>query len=105
MMAVAPEYRVAIRPAGEPVDWSGIAPLAIEQFHPASSTHRPITVARLVHHGDALRVRWDVQDRYVVAQCTANQQYVCQDSCVELFLRPSAAGPYFNFEFNCCGRI
>ena len=46
-----------------------------------------------------------VEDRYVVARAKANQEQVCQDSCVEFFVKPFGAEKYFNFEMNCGGTI
>ena len=48
---------------------------------------------------------FQVKDQYVVARAKANQEQVCQDSCVEFFVKPLNAERYFNFEINCGGTI
>lgn len=77
----------------------------VDQFHPRSALHRPITVARAWHRGDTLGVRFSVADRYVVCRNTGLHSAVCRDSCVEFFVQPRGAGGYFNFEVNCGGAL
>lgn len=79
--------------------------LEVASFHSKSSDHRPITHARLVHDGAALRVSFRVQDRYVRAVREAYQDLVSRDSCVEFFVQPMAGRGYFNFEWNCGGTM
>ena len=88
----------------EPI-WRSIEPLSIDWFHPASSSHRPQTLARLAHDQHALYAWFHVRDRYVKSLCTHYQDMVCHDSCVELFLQPKIDRGYFNFEFNCGGTM
>lgn len=74
-------------------------------FHPASSSHRPKTLVRLLHSSDALHVAFLVHDRYVRAQQKNYQDPVYLDSCVEFFVKPQNAKGYFNFETNCVGAM
>jgi hypothetical protein len=85
--------------------WSSAEVLSINQFHPQSSDHRPITSARMLHAAGQLFVQFHVQDRYV--RCVNNrfQDRVSKDSCVECFLSPRADAGYFNFEMNCGGTL
>ena len=46
-----------------------------------------------------------MKDRYVQALSEGDQQQVCLDSCVEFYVRPASSPRYFNFEFNCGGRM
>lgn len=85
--------------------WSAADTVAVDQFHPRSTDHRPITRASVLYDTDHLYVRFEVEDRYVRCVHAGYQQMVCLDSCVEFFVRPGAAGGYFNFEVNCGGSL
>jgi hypothetical protein len=100
-------HRARVRPelAGEwdgPA-WAQAAPLPIACFRPESSDHRPVTAARLLYDDEAFYGIFLVQDRYVRGRFTRFQDPVWRDSCVEFFVQPGGAGPYFNFEFACGG--
>jgi len=102
-------YR-SVAPRQSQLDWNGmnwrdVAPLCIDQFHPDSTDHRPVTHAKLSWSDDALHVIFRVLDRYVVCQKREYQGPVCRDSCVEIFLQPEPDRGYFNFEFNCGGEM
>lgn len=87
-----------------PMDaWHDIAPLPIACVHPRSSDHHPQTWARVTWTDNALHLRFDVQDRYVICRNTEHQSSVCQDSCVEAFLKPKPDKGYINFELNAAG--
>ncbi len=95
-------------PLREPWDaprWQAAEEARIEQFHAASSPHRPLAAAKLVYDAANLYLRFRVEDRYVVARHTHFQDPVCQDSCVEFFVQPRPTGGYFNFEINCGGTL
>lgn len=63
----------------------------------------PRTTLRLVHTGDMLWVRFDVEGRGLRAMHTADLEHVNEDSCVEFFVTNAQGTRYFNFEFNCMG--
>lgn len=92
-------------PALDAVDWPGALSLDIAHFHDRGSDHRPRTRVSLSHDGEALHIKFDIDDRYVRAVATANQGEICRDSCVEAFLEPVCGKGYFNFEFNCGGTM
>jgi hypothetical protein len=98
--------------------WNKAETIRIDRFHPRSSEHRPETCAKLLYDDQHLYLRFQVKDRYVKAVHTKYQAPVCEDSCVEFFLRPSIFGQadltrhcpphyrgYFNFELNCIGTM
>lgn len=87
---------------GHPM-WRDVLPLTVGHFHPRSSDHRPATQAKVLYDAQALYGIFRVEDRYVVGAHTAYQDPVCQDSCVEFFVRPKPDKGYMNFEMNCCG--
>jgi len=92
-------------PALDAADWPGALSLDIAHFHAKSSDHRPRTRVSLQHDGEAIYVKFDVDDRYVRAVARQDQDMVCRDSCVEAFLEPAPGKGYFNFEFNCGGTL
>jgi hypothetical protein len=85
--------------------WNSAKIIPIENFHPRSSDHRPITHCKVLHHLDELHVAFRVQDRYVRCLRSNYQDMVSKDSCVEFFLEPRAGRGYFNFEINCGGAM
>lgn len=85
--------------------WSTADVARIDRFHSRSTPHRPVTTARLLHDGTTLYGRFDVQDRFVRCVHQQYQAMVSRDSCVELFLQPTGAKAYLNFEFNCGGAL
>lgn len=85
--------------------WRDVQPLAVEHFHPKSSEHRPLTRAKMLYDAETLYGIFRVEDRYVVCTHAAYQDPVCQDSCVEFFVRPKPDKGYMNFEMNCCGAL
>jgi hypothetical protein len=89
----------------ESATWRSAEPLAIANFHPQSSRHRPVVRARLAYQPDALCAIFQVHDRYVRSVNLNYQDPVCRDSCVEMFVQPRADGGYFNFEINCGGTM
>jgi hypothetical protein len=89
----------------EAVDFSLAEVGRIDQARPESTAHRPETAFRVLHDGESLYLRFDVQDRYVRSVQTAYQSPVCTDSCVEFFVQPKAGLGYFNFEVNAGGTL
>ncbi len=85
--------------------WDGAEVLAIDSFHPKSSSHRPRSTARVVHDGKHLFVGFEVADRFVRVVRTGYQENVCKDSCVEFFVAPREGHGYFNFEVNAGGAM
>lgn len=83
--------------------WAQAEPLQVACFRPESSAHHPATAARLLHDDEALYGIFLVHDHYVRCRFTHFQDPVWRDSCVEFFVQPDGAGPYFNFEFACGG--
>lgn len=97
----------AASPAGAfdapPWDQANIGQLT--HFHPRSSDHRPVVRFKGMYDDAGIYVRFEVQDRYVLAKYTQYQDQVCRDSCVEFFVQPRPDRGYFNFEINCGGTM
>ena len=78
--------------------WQQTGVLAINQFRPESSDHRPITHAKLLYDVNQIYVIFRVEDRYVRCVDTKRNGNMCSDSCVEFFVEPVAGRGYFNIE-------
>lgn len=85
--------------------WQSAETAEIRYFRPEGTDHRPRTRVRLSYDAEGLSGLFHVDDRYVRSVRTRFQDSVCQDSCVEFFVRPKAGCGYFNFEFNCGGTL
>jgi len=85
--------------------WSKADVADISHFHPASSSHRPRTRAKVLYDDTGLHLFFTVSDQYVRCVRQNFQDQVCRDSCVEFFVQPEGSPGYFNFEFNCGGTM
>ena len=85
--------------------WNKSSVIAVDQYHPHSTSHRPETQAKILYDHRGLYVMFRVKDRYVKAITTAYQGPVCKDSCVEFFVEPRRGQGYFNIEMNCGGTV
>ena len=85
--------------------WANANEVKLDVTFERNSDHTPDTRIKMLHDGKRICGLFQVKDRYVVARATANQQQVCQDSCVEFFVKPCTDSRYFNFEINCGGTI
>lgn len=66
-----------------------------------------LTIARLCYDEEALHVGFIVFENSIRATCTAMNDMVCNDSCVEFFFMPAPEQDpyYFNFEMNPLGTL
>ena len=85
--------------------WAHAAELEVSHFHSKSSSHRPLTRAKLLYDDAGIYVHFRVADRYVKCLETQHQGRVWRDSCAEFFVQPKPPGPYFNIEMNCGGTM
>lgn len=61
----------------------------------------PQTKCYIVHDGSALIVKMETDEKNLRAVMTEQNSAVCQDSCMEFFIRPNKDDDrYFNFEIN-----
>jgi hypothetical protein len=85
--------------------WSQAEAAPVDCARPESSDHHPATEARLLYDRTAIYGRFTVQDRYVRCVHTEYQAMVCEDSCVEFFVKPRDNAGYINLEINCGGTM
>lgn len=86
--------------------WKDIAPITLDYYMGAEPEHQPRVQAKIAYDDQYLHLIWKVEDRYVLARRTKNQQEVWRDSCVEFFFTPGGDPQergYFNLETNCIG--
>ena len=83
--------------------WLAAETLAVKNFRPEGTDHRPQTFARLLHDGLGIHGLFQVHDRFVRCVRTGYGSEVWKDSCVEFFVEPKPGRGYFNFEFNSGG--
>jgi hypothetical protein len=86
--------------------WKGIAPVTLEYYMGEEPAHQPRVQAKAAYDDHYLFLIWRVEDNYVLARRTKNQQDVCRDSCVEFFFTPGGDPKergYFNLETSCAG--
>ena len=63
--------------------------------------YKPETKAYVVHNGKELIIKMQTNEKDLRAVMTAQNSAVCQDSCMEFFIRPNKDDDrYFNFEIN-----
>jgi hypothetical protein len=87
-----------------PIDPATVLSQAIAHYH-SSSMFCPDVQVRAVYDDEAIRVRFDVKDQYVIAKSQTYYSEVYKDSCVEFFVAPVDLKSYFNFEANCGGTL
>lgn len=57
------------------------------------------------YNNDAVQIIFTTKGAPLICNHFANQEAVCQDSCVEFFVQPPGDGRYINFEFNILGYV
>ena len=72
---------------------------------PEAFPAQPEVAFDISHSGDALHLRFRVQEEAVRAVCAADGGRAWEDSCVEFFFAPREDGVYYNLECTCIGRI
>lgn len=86
--------------------WKGITPAILEYYMGEEPTHQPQVLVKAAYDDQSLYLIWKVEDNYVLARRTKNQQDVWRDSCVEFFFTPGGDPTergYFNLETSCAG--
>ena len=85
--------------------WENSNQIEICEYRKESSDHHPKTTVNLCYDKLGLYIYFNVNDAFTKAIHKNNQEQVCEDSCVEFFVKPKNVKGYFNFEFNPIGTI
>lgn len=86
--------------------WKNVTPIILEYYMGEEPEHQPKVQAKAAYDDHSIYIIWKVEDKFVRAKRTKNQQDVYRDSCVEFFFTPFSDPKqqgYFNLETNCCG--
>lgn len=59
----------------------------------------------LAHTGNAILLHYRVTEQSIRTTCTADNQNIWEDSCVEFFVSPEEDGTYYNIECNSLGNL
>ena len=74
-------------------------------FDRSAGNIAPDARAKFQYDDKYIYVLYQVKDRFVRGNFKNDQDMVCLDSCMEFFVQPDPAGPYYNFECNCIGTL
>jgi hypothetical protein len=75
------------------------------KYFDRSSGFHPDARAKFQYDDKFIYVLYQVKDEAVRGTFKKDQDMVCLDSCMEFFVQPDPAGPYYNFECNCIGTL
>ncbi len=91
----------------EDFGWKDIDAINIDKFMGDKPSHFPLAQVKVAYDENAIYVKFKVNDKYVKAIYTTNQDPVYKDSCVEFFFTPGedVTKGYFNLEMNCIGTM
>lgn len=80
------------------VPWHPIGEVNWDEF-----PYRPSVSFNIAHDNNEIFIKYRVKEHRVKAEKTADNEMVCEDSCVEFFVSPEEDGSYYNIEFNSIG--
>ena len=67
--------------------------------------HKPNVTFKLAYTDDAFLLHYSVQEKELRAVVDADNGRIWEDACVEFFIAPFEHDFYYNFEFNCIGKL
>lgn len=67
-------------------------------------SYSPEVSCLVAHNKKELFLKFRVSEQHTMAKITSDNGMVFTDSCVEFFISPDESG-YYNFEFNCIGKL
>ncbi len=67
-------------------------------------SYRPVVKFRIGHTGKEIWLRFEVEEKHILAKETKTNGEVYKDSCVEFFISWDGKN-YYNLEANCIGKI
>ncbi|MFI3327883.1 MAG: carbohydrate-binding family 9-like protein [Rikenellaceae bacterium] len=70
---------------------------------PQEFPYKPEVTFQIGYTTEKLYVKYNVEEQHIKAEFLNNNETVCKDSCVELFVQPDGSDYYYNLEFNCIG--
>ena len=85
--------------------WGSANKVRLEFKLDESCEFHPEVECKYLYDSEYLYGMYFVKDKYVQAVARKDQDSVCFDSCVELFIQPQNCPRYFNFEFSANGKL
>lgn len=85
--------------------WEEVPRLAIDCFPWPEYRESIHTSVKLMQSETALLVRFETDERPLLAEKTADHSHVCEDSCMEFFFRTENTLKYINIEVNPLGTV
>ncbi len=76
---------------------------AIERIPWPVFSYKPQVSFSIAYAGNAILLKYFVQEKAIRALCQTDNSPVHQDSCVEFFIAFDGDEKYYNLEFNCTG--
>lgn len=73
------------------VNWPEVAP------------YKPEASFTIAHNGNSILLQYNVREQEILAQMQNDNDKVCTDSCVEMFISFDEGEHYYNGEFSCIG--
>lgn len=67
--------------------------------------YKPNVTFKLAYTDDAFLLHYSVQEKELRAVVDADNGRIWEDACVEFFIAPFEHDFYYNFEFNCIGKL
>ena len=86
--------------------WESAEVAKIDTVNWAGYGDCPNTTAKLLYNDYGIYVRFETDEKPLLARFSGQNDAVCRDSCMEFFVRFNENDPrYFNFEFNPFGTM
>ena len=88
-----------------PSVWDEVQEIKIDNFKWVNTNKAPKTTAKLFYDDNGLYIKFFVLESKITAMHKNLNDPVCEDSCVEFFVRPSCDKRYINFEVSAMGTM
>jgi hypothetical protein len=75
----------------------------IDEVNWVDFSYKPSVRFKIAYGKNEIFLKYYVEEECIRAETVLDNEMICEDSCVELFVSPEPDGIYYNFEFNCIG--
>ncbi|MDD6308797.1 MAG: carbohydrate-binding family 9-like protein [Clostridia bacterium] len=90
---------------GNGIDWDKLEKAEIDTYSWMDNAYRPRVCAALCYDAKAIYIRFWSFEKEIRGTHKIHNEMVCEDSCVEFFMRPKSSKYFFNFETNVLGTM
>ncbi len=67
--------------------------------------YKPDVEFRIAYLYNKILLKFYVKEKEIISNHKNDNEMVCEDSCVEFFVKPGNSDGYYNFEFNSIGTV